>query len=325
VADALGEFELIRRFFGDEPPRADVLLGVGDDAALLAGGGNEALAVCVDTLVSGVHFPPDAPADAIGHKALAVNLSDLAAMGARPAWALLALTLPAADEPWVAAFSRGLRALAARFGVALVGGDTTRGPLTITVTVGGYVEPARALRRAGAHPGDGIYVSGWPGEAACGLPLWLAGRAEQSEAARHLAGRLHRPEPRVALGRALRGLASAAVDVSDGLCADLGHILEASGVGAAVHATQVPLSEALRAECPHDPLRFALGGGDDYELCFTVPAAREADLAAALAGIDVPVTRIGEIEAAPGLRLYQEGGLMRVSSAGYQHFGGAAP
>jgi thiamine-monophosphate kinase len=322
------EFELIRQFFSAMgADRADVLLGVGDDAALLDCGGPESLALCVDTLTAGVHFPPETPPAAVGHKALAVNLSDLAAMGARPAWALLALSMPGVDQDWLAGFSKGLNDLALAHGVALVGGDTTRGALAASITLAGLVGRADALRRDGARPGDGIYISGALGDAAAGLHLLQAGKVDEAgndAVDSYLIERLQRPQPRVALGSALRGLASAAIDISDGLLADLGHILERSAVGATVDTRQLPLSGALRQRFSAAQAEaFALSGGDDYELCFTVPAPREPDLARAVAGLGVAVTRIGTIEAEPGLRLLDQSGQARTPRhMGYDHFGG---
>lgn len=318
------EFQLIRQFFSPlGADRSDVLLGVGDDAALLDCGGPEALVLCVDTLTAGVHFLPDAPADAVGRKALAVNLSDLAAMGARPAWALLALSLPEVDQGWLADFRSGFHALAQAHGVALVGGDTTRGALAASVTLAGLVGRKDALRRDGAKSGDGIYISGTVGDAAAGLHILQAGEADSSVNDLHLIERLNRPQPRVALGVALRGLASAAIDVSDGLLADLGHILESSAVGATVDTRQLPISEALRKRfSATEVMAFALSGGDDYELCFTVPAGQESDLVRAAAGLDVAITRIGTIEPEPGLRLLDESGQAHMPQRlGYDHFG----
>lgn len=323
---ALSEFELIRQLSdGLGATRAEVLLGVGDDAALVDVGQPEALCVCVDTMIAGVHFPLDAPADSVGHKILAVNLSDLAAMGARPAWALLALTLPGPDQAWLDGFRRGLSALAAEHRVAVIGGDTTRGALSISLTLAGWVEPAQALRRGGARPDDLVFVSGSLGDAAAGLRLWQAGRVGQNGAA-ELADRLHRPQPRVALGRALRGLATAAIDVSDGLAADLGHILAASGVGAAIDLSALPLSEALRRGCGDaEAAVLALSGGDDYELCFTVPPEREPEVQAISRELGLPLTCIGRIDAEPGLRVLGPGGRpLPLARAGYDHFGRSA-
>lgn len=321
----LSEFQLIRQFFSSlSAARKDVVLGVGDDAALVDNGGSELLALCVDTLTAGVHFPTDAPADAVGYRALAVNLSDLAAMGARPAWALLALSLPAVDPDWLAAFKSGFQRLAEAHGVALVGGDTTRGALAVSVTLLGAVERGTALRRDGARPGDRIYVSGTLGDAAAGLRLWQSGQRSATGGVAELIARLHYPTPQLALGRALRGLASAAIDVSDGLAADLGHILERSGVGATVEVERLPLSQALVSVCGRsEGGALALAGGDDYELCFTVPPAQEAALTDAVNALGIAVTEIGTIDAAPGLRLTDAAGRQIVPPVrgGYEHFG----
>ncbi|KAB7622758.1 thiamine-phosphate kinase [Alkalilimnicola sp. S0819] len=314
----VGEFELIRQFFAGDAGD-DVLLGIGDDAALVRPRAD--LAMALDTLVAGVHFPLDAPPESIGHKALAVNLSDLAAMGARPAWFLLGLTLERADSTWLAAFSEGLRGLGRTHGVALVGGDVTRGPLTLSVQVSGEVPAEQALRRDGARPGDGIYVSGTLGDAALGLALWQSGQ-RRGEYADWLVERLHRPTPRVALGLRLRGLASACIDVSDGLYADLGHVLEASGVGARVELARLPLSKPLRALVPGAELwDTALCGGDDYELCFTVPPDREAALARVSAELSLPLSRIGEVRDEPGLALcLADGRFWQPGRRAYAHF-----
>lgn len=314
-----GEFDLIARHFARlTPPRGGVALGVGDDAALLTPLPGHELVVTVDTLIEGVHFFADCPPAALGHKALAVNLSDLAAMGAEPAWALLALTLPHADEAWVGEFARGFGDLARAHGVALVGGDTCRGPLAVSITALGQVPTGQALRRAGAQVGDGVYVSGELGAAGLAvrarrgeiaLPAPLAARAAQ---------RLDWPQPRVALGLALRGLASAAIDVSDGLLADLGHVCAASRVGARLDLAAMPLPDgALALASPHE----LLGSGDDYELCFTVPAVHEAAVSAVAAQLQLRLTRIGQIEAEPGLRLVDTGGSVRaVAARGHDHF-----
>lgn len=322
---ALSEFELIRQFFlGLGAEREDVLLGIGDDAALVDVGGAEAMVLCVDTMVAGAHFPENAPAEAVGHKALAVNLSDLAAMGARPAWGMLALTLATAQPEWLTGFRRGMHALAEQHGVGLVGGDTTRGGLAASVTLIGFVEPELALRRDAARPGDVIYVSGTLGDAAAGLRFWQAGRGGQSAEVAQLVERLHRPVPRIELGRALRGIARAAIDISDGLAGDLGHILSRSGVGARIELAQLPLSVPLRQTCSGaEATVFALSGGDDYELCFTVPAEREADLDRLRRQLDVPVTRVGVIEAEPGLRVVgPDGKPLPLQRTGFDHFFG---
>lgn len=321
----LSEFQLIRQFFSSlGAARKDVVLGVGDDVALVDNGGSELLALCVDTLTAGVHFPTDAPADAVGYKALAVNLSDLAAMGAQPAWALLALSLPAVDPNWLVGFKSGFQRLAEAHDVALIGGDTTRGVLAASVTLAGTVERGTALRRDGARPGDRVYVSGTLGDAAAGLRLWQSGQRSATGGVAELIARLHYPTPQLALGRALRGLASAAIDISDGLAADLGHILERSGVGATVEIERLPLSQALVSACGRsEGGALALAGGDDYELCFTVPPAQEAALTDAVNALGIAVTAIGTIDAAPGLRLTDAAGRQIVppTQSGYEHFG----
>lgn len=314
-----GEFELIARHFATlTPPRIDVVLGVGDDAALLDLPPGQELVATVDTLALGVHFFADCPPSALGHKALAVNLSDLAAMGAEPAWALLALTLPAADDAWLTQFAVGFAALAREFGVSLVGGDTCRGPLAVTITALGHAPRGRALRRSGARPGDGVYVSGEIG--AAGLAV-LARRGEITlppALGAHAAQRLDYPRPRVALGLALRGLASAAIDVSDGLLADLGHVCAASGVGARLDVARLPLPDGARAVTSTERL---ISSGDDYELCFTVSPQYAPALAALAANADCAVTRIGHIEAVPGLWLVDADGQARLATqGGHDHF-----
>ncbi len=305
----LSEFDLIARYF-TRPLRPDgaATLGVGDDCALLAPAPGLQLAISTDMLVEGRHFLAGADPALLGHKCLAVNLSDLAAMGARPLAFTLALALPAPDEAWLAPFAHGLLALADLHGCELVGGDTTKGPLTVSITVFGEVPPEQALRRAAARAGDDIWVSGSLGEAR----LALAGlRGELALEPQELAAalpRLHAPSPRVALGLALRGVANAAIDVSDGLAGDLGHILEQSGVGALVDVDTLPAGPVLAEQSPALQRAYCLAGGDDYELCFTAaPERREAVLAAARDAA-MPVTRIGAIEAAPGLRLVDAAG-----------------
>lgn len=322
---AASEFSLIDRYFAARSSRrADVALGIGDDAALLLPPAGQQLVVTLDALVAGVHFFAAAEPEGIGHKALAVNLSDLAAMGATPAWATLALVLPEADETWLERFCRGLFALADRFDLELVGGDTTRGPTTvITLQAHGFVPPGLALRRDGAKPGDGIYVTGTPGDAGLALAsaLGKARVAPGHEAAAR--ARLDRPEPRVAPGLSLRGVASAAIDLSDGLAQDLGHILRRSGVGAVVEVAHLPLSPALFASLgPDQAAAIALAGGDDYELCFTVPPERVSRLERAAAAWDCRCTRIGAITAEPGLRLVRaDGSGFPLERSGYDHFG----
>ncbi len=318
----LSEFEIIRRYFTPAAPgRGDVRLGVGDDCALLAPPPDQLLAVSIDTLVEGRHFSPGVDPEALGHKCLAVNLSDLAAMGAEPAWVTLALTLPAADEAWLAGFSRGFGALAAQYGLQLVGGDTTRGPLSITVQVHGFVPEGMALCRAGARAGDLVYVSGTLGDAGLAL-LARQGLYVQAGSFPYLNGRLDRPTPRLAAGRALRGLASAAIDVSDGLGADLGHVCAASGVGATLYLDRLPLSPAVRTYVAETgDWHLPLAAGDDYELCFTLPAARQVEVEALGGRLDAQLQWIGIIEAGKGVRaLLPDGSDVADVPGGYDHF-----
>lgn len=300
--------------------REDVLLGIGDDAALLEVPAGKALAVSVDTLVAGVHFFADVSPESLGHKALAVNLSDLAAMGAEPAWATLALTLPEVNQPWLEDFVRGFARLAAAHGVALVGGDTTRGPLSITVQVHGLVPAGQALRRGGARVGDRIYVTGSLGEAALALKQLMAGAGETLSM--ELRQRLELPQPRVAAGLALRGLAHSAIDLSDGLLADLGHLLSASGVGAGIALQALPLAPVvtdwIAAGGEWD---VALAGGDDYELCFTVAADQDDEIQRLSHKLNLAMSCIGMVEEAPGLRVIKPDGQPWHSTvAGFDHF-----
>ena len=318
----MGEFELIDRYFARLGARRDdVALGVGDDAALLTVPAGHELVACVDTLVDGCHFPRGSHADDVGWRALAVNLSDLAAMGARPAWATLALTMPALDEDWLEGFVAGFAALADQHGVALVGGDTTRGPLSITVQAMGTIPAGTALRRSTARPGDLIYVTGWPGDAAAGLAL-IEGRLQGQGASRGaLEHKFRRPEPRVAFGGRLRGIASSCIDISDGLGADLARLVAASGTGAVVRAAELPLSRALFALAGEERAReFALGGGDDYELLYTVPPAARAQLFALAASSGAPACHcIGEVVAGRGVRVLGERGELPMPR-GWDHF-----
>lgn len=315
-----GEIELIRRHFAElTPRRADVALGIGDDAALLEVPAGHELAVSTDVLVEGVHFIAGTdPAD-IGFKSLAVNLSDMAAMGAEPRWATLALTLPAADETWLSGFAAGFRELALRFDVALVGGDISRGPLSINVQIMGVVPRGTALRRDGARPGDHVYVSGELGGAALALKLLDAAAATVPSVCLE---RLHRPIPRVVAGSALRGVAHSAIDVSDGLFLDLSRLVQASGGGAVVELDRVPLCAPVAAIAdPDERLRLGLGSGDDYELCFTAPPGSGTALAGIAGKTGVAMTRIGEITAGDRVRwLRGDGSEFRPGAGGYQHF-----
>jgi len=297
----LGEFELIERYLSRLGARRDdVVLGVGDDAALVRPPAGLEIALAADTVVEGVHFPAGLDAADLGHRVLAVNLSDMAAMGAEPAWALLTLTLGKAEPEWLRGFASGLHELARRHGTALVGGDTTSGPLTATVTIAGFVPSGQALRRSGARPGDEIWVSGTPGDAAAGLAVLQGTLDAPSSVAEPLVQRFLRPEPRVSLGLVLRGVASACIDLSDGLVGDLGKLCRASGVAAGLDTTCLPRSDALRAAAdPAAARRLALGGGDDYELLFTV--APGADMAALERSAGVRLTRIGRIAAGYGV------------------------
>lgn len=317
-----GEFDLIARWFtrpGDAGAPG-VLLAGGDDAALLAPAPGMQLAASVDTLVAGVHFPPDTPAADVGWKSLAVNLSDLAAMGATPRACLLALTLPAADDAWVAEFAGGFFRMADAAGCALVGGDTTSGPLSITVTVLGEVAPGEALRRSGAQVGDLVCVSGAPGVAALGLERWRAGSRDPRDPA---IAHLLRPMPRLALGQALRGVATACIDVSDGLLGDLAHVATASSAGADIDLAALPRSPALAALSDDALYEHILAGGDDYELCFTVPPARHDALPAIADAAGVPVTVIGRIVAEPGVRCRDaRGNIRQPQRRSWEHFRG---
>ncbi len=314
----MDEFQLIERYFRRPAPGgAGVEVGVGDDGAIVRLPPGRELVVVVDTLVAGVHFPAEMTPPDVGYRALAVNLSDVAAMGAEPAWMTLALTLPAPDADWLEGFAAGLWDLAERHGVALIGGDTTRGPLTVSVQVLGHLPAGTRLLRGGARAGDRVFVSGTPGDAAAGLGL----RTPDTDAERRLRTRFLRPEPRLGLGLALAGRASAAIaaiDVSDGLLADLAHICEASGVGAVIEEERLPLSAALLEVAGRErAAELALTGGDDYELCFTLPPEVEADDLSA----DVPVTAIGVVTAEPGIRLRRHGRDVPLPAGGYRHFG----
>jgi thiamine-monophosphate kinase len=317
------EFALIERYFSR--PTTNTLLGVGDDAAIVRPSPGMELLVSTDMLVAGTHFLADTDPESLGWKVLAVNVSDIAAMGAQPRWALLAAALPAATEPWLAAFSEGFFACATEFGIDVIGGDTTRGPGNFCVTIFGEAPPGQSLLRSGARPGDEVWVSGLPGRAALGL-AHLQGRCVLPESIRgDCIAALHRPQPRVALGLALRGLASAAIDVSDGLLADLGHILERSGVSATVRLDCLPQTilvangddEALALDC-------LLAGGDDYELAFTAAAARQRQIKQLDKLLGLALTCIGNVtEGESGLLslIDASGRPVAVAKRGYDHFG----
>jgi thiamine-monophosphate kinase len=318
---SVSEFDLIRQYFAEATAaRADVLLGIGDDCALLQPPLGACLAVSIDTLVEGRHFLPGTDPESLGHKALAVNLSDLAAMGARPAWATLALTLPDADVDWLRHFMQGFAALAAEHQVQLVGGDTTRGPLSITVQVHGFVDPSKVLRRAGGRPGDLLFVSGRVGDAALALQR-LEGAVTGAPCEPSLQERLDRPSPRVSLGLLLLGRANAAIDVSDGLIADLGHICAASGTGARVELGRLPVSQLVGDECATGNWRYALAGGDDYELLFSIEPARAPAMQKACAGAGQQVQEVGCLVDDSGITLvYPDGRESEEIPDGFDHF-----
>jgi thiamine-monophosphate kinase len=314
------EFDLIRRHF--TRPAKNAALGVGDDCALVQAPTGLALAITTDMLCEGTHFLPGADAALLGHKTLAVNLSDLAAMGADPRWCTLALALPDADETWLAGFARGFFALADRHGIELIGGDTTRGPRNLCVTAIGTLPKGYALRRDGAQAGDDLWLSGATGEAALGL-AHLLGRVDLAEPHRAAClARLHAPEPRVALGRRLRGIASSAIDVSDGLAADVGHLCERSRLGAAVEYALLPRPPALAAlDDAALAAACALAGGDDYELAFTAPPEAREAVARAAAAAGVPVTRIGCMIAGAAVTVLDAAGApLAIDRTGYDHF-----
>jgi thiamine-monophosphate kinase len=318
----LSEFDLIARYF-DRPMRhgTAAALGIGDDCALLVQSPNMQLAVSTDMLVEGRHFFAGTDPVKLGHKALAVNLSDLSAMGATPVAFTLALSLPAPDEAWLSGFSQGLFKLADEFECSLVGGDTTKGPLTICITVFGEVPQGKALRRDAAQTGDDIWVSGTLGDARLALAGLRPEIVLDSAAVEAAEERLHEPLPRVALGMALRGIAHAAIDISDGFIGDLGHILQRSNVGATIDADALPAGPTLARQTDELRRRFSLAGGDDYELCFTAPsAARDAVMAAADQS-GTPVTRVGRIESHSGLRLTDGNGTpLHLELASFDHF-----
>ncbi len=319
------EFQLIARHFTHAAPHS--VLGVGDDAALIRPARGQVLAVAADMLVGGRHFFMDADPASVGHKALAVNLSDMAAMGALPRWATLGIALPKADERWVAAMAQGFMALARRHGVDLVGGDTTRGPLNLCVQIIGEVPARQALRRDGAKPGDDIWVSGTLGEAALAVAARMKRIKLKPAELKQAQQRLDRPQPRIALGLALRGVARSAIDLSDGLLADMGHICERSKVAAVLALERLPLSPLMRRH-RHAPAGLAalLGGGDDYELCFTAAPARRAAVERAAAKARTRVTRIGRVIRAPAgacsVAVVDGDGLpLAPARRGFDHFG----
>lgn len=321
---ACGEFSLIARYFDRvRSSRRDVETGIGDDCALLTVAEKQLLAISTDTLVSGIHFLPDIDPRDLGYKALAVNLSDLAAMGADPSWLTLAITLPEVDESWLEAFSDSLFEQLDYYDMQLIGGDTTRGPLAMTLGIHGLVPAGRALKRSGARPGDWIYVTGTPGDSAAGLAI-LQDRlvVEDATQSAYLKKRHLRPTPRILHGQALRDLASSAIDLSDGLISDLGHILKASECGARIDLDALPYSEAVKANVSAEQaLQWALSGGEDYELCFTVPELNRGALDVAIGNLGIPFTCIGQVgPESEGLQFLQNGKPVTLNLKGYDHF-----
>ncbi|WP_241579794.1 thiamine-phosphate kinase [Rosenbergiella nectarea] len=319
-----GEFEIISRYFNRKTTyRRDVETGIGDDCALLNLAPNQTLAISVDTLVEGTHFYHDIAPDDLAYKALAVNLSDLAAMGADPAWLTLAISLPKIDHPWLQAFSDALFEQLDYYHMQLIGGDTTRGPLSMTLGIHGLVPAGKALKRSGAQHGDWIFVTGTLGDSAAGLALLQdklsTATVEQRD---YLLKRHLRPTPRILAGQALRDLASSAIDVSDGLLSDLGHILQASGVGAKIEQDHLPLSATLQAVVSREEaIDFALNGGEDYELCFTVPEVNREAILVALENLGVEGRCIGQIlPASEGIALFDEGKKLPYQPKGFDHF-----
>lgn len=315
------EFDIIKQYFTRNFHESkSVLLGVGDDAAITSIPAGMEQVIAIDTLVEHVHFSDNTPAEEIAYKALAVNLSDLAAMGAIPAWFTLALTVPGVSESWLSDFSKGLFDLAEQFNMPLIGGDTTRGPLTISIQVAGFVPQGKALLRSDAQAGDHIFVTGKIGDGCAGLAVQKTGSKDSDDA--FLLQRLHKPVPRIAFGQSLIGVANACIDISDGLLADVGHILEASEKGASIHLDKIPLSDACRNKLPQLNLsRLQLAqGGDDYELCFTVPENKLSMLECTCIESSLNITDIGIIEKEDGLRCYDNQELLEVEATGYQHF-----
>ena len=315
---SLSEFDAIEKYFaGLTPGRRGVIRGVGDDAAVLSVDAACHLVVTTDSLVAGVHFFPNADPSDIGYKALAVNLSDMAAMAAVPRWITLALTLPESElkHSWLSGFARGLSELAENYGVSLVGGDLCKGPLAVTIQVIGECLKGQEISRNGAKAGDSVYVSGELGSAACALAMLKSGRENIPLG---FSKRLLRPSPRVELGVSLRGIASSMIDISDGLLADLGHLLKSGQVSALINMDAIPVDGYLDDECkPAEKWRYVLAGGDDYELCFTVPEERRQELE----NISQPLYRIGEITAGQGIRCIRDDGSVHTpDNAGYSHF-----
>lgn len=317
----MDEFALIRQHFAKSLMREDVLLGIGDDCALLSVPEGQTLAVSLDTLVEGTHFPPQTAPKHIATRALTTAMSDLAAMGVEPLWLTLGLTLPEATEDWVSEFCESFLSTAERFQCALVGGDLTRGPLNVTVQVHGVVPVGQALKRSGALPDDIIYVTGTLGDGAAGLAVLQSNLTLRKTAQDYLRSRFYNPEPRLQEGIKLRGLASAAIDISDGLVADLTHICDASGVGAMVDIARLPISEHWRDSVGRDKsTAWALAGGDDYQLCFTAPRKHAVTIEKWIEAGELDATPIGKITQKTDILMVNQGKVMAFELSGYKHF-----
>jgi len=316
------EFELIKHFFTEQSVnRKDVLVGIGDDCAVIATTEKQNIVVTTDTLVAGVHFPLNTSPRAIGHKAVAVNLSDIAAMGAKPSWLSLAVTLPKVENDWLTEFCSGVFELCEYYNVQLIGGDTTQGPLSITITAQGLTPEGKYLSRSGAKAGDWLYVTGNIGDAALALQHITNEITLESRFVEPIMAKLDYPKPRVLAGQALREYASSAIDVSDGLIADLGHICIASNVGANIVLDSLPLSDILRdALLTEDAFKLALTGGDDYELLFTVSEDNKVGMETALANTGTAVTCIGQINASQTISTTLNNKPVAIHNAGFEHF-----
>lgn len=318
---SVGEFELIERYFRQEAGALGVAMGIGDDCALLNVPDGQQLAVSMDTLVGGIHFPKNADPELIAERALRVNLSDLAAMGAEPLWFTLGLTLPKANAQWVKGFSQGLFRVANEYNIALVGGDTTRGNLSITIQVHGAVSPGRGLMRGNASVGDEIFVTGPVGNGAAALAVIKQELEVGKSAFSYFMDHYYRPEPQVKVAQALVGVAESAIDISDGLVADLNHICEQSVVGAQIHLERIPLSEPVSKLVPFEKgVQWALSGGDDYQLCFTVPPSRMKQLEVLVDQKRIEAVHIGQITKGSGVTCLYNGEEVLLNSQGYQHF-----
>lgn len=317
----MDEFALIRRFFDRPMQDESIRLGIGDDAAIIAPEPGRELICAVDTIVAGTHYPADLPPFDVGYRSVAINLSDIAAMAGRPRWMTLALTLPKADTDWLSLFAEGLFTAAVEANVSLVGGDTTRGEIVvISVHLLGDVDPDKAIKRSGARPGDSIFVTGTPGDAAAGLSLLKSG-SDQSSESEYLIGRFVRPTARIAYAMSVARIANAAIDLSDGLYADLEKLLLASNTGAIVELSQLPLSAELLAEFDYDEaVGLALGGGDDYELCFTASQSDDAEVLELAKQHQLPVTRIGKVVSGKRISCTRDGAPFEYTDPGFRHF-----